>query len=334
MLGSRPQRIMARLRVFVSSTYYDLRHIRTSLQGFIRSLGFDPVLSEKGDVPYAFDRPLDESCYREIAGCDIYVLIVGGRYGSETSEGREARGDVTPTFFEHYESITRKECSIARDRGVPTYILIEKGVHAEYQTYRRNKELREIKYAHVDSVNVFRFIEELEKLRINNPIHTFETSLEIEEWLREQWVGLFAELIRRRHSDGQLLNVAQEMHRVSETAETIKKYLEEAMRSLDVKNAAEMVREETRRLGEIRGRIEFSNMDLVRHLRDTHGMGEECAFNEFVKSTSFANFRELLTAHLAENGGGGWCSRLKSEETAHEPFARLRVPLGLAPWAE
>ena len=35
---------MARPRVFVSSTYYDLKHIRASLENFIESLGFDAVL--------------------------------------------------------------------------------------------------------------------------------------------------------------------------------------------------------------------------------------------------------------------------------------------------
>ena len=39
---------MARPRVFVSSPYYDLKHIRSSLDSFIDRLGYEPVLSEKG----------------------------------------------------------------------------------------------------------------------------------------------------------------------------------------------------------------------------------------------------------------------------------------------
>jgi hypothetical protein len=76
---------MAKPRVFISSTYYDLKYVRSSLELFVESLGFDPVLSERGDVAYAHDRPLDESCYREVQNCGIYVLIIGGRYGSEAS---------------------------------------------------------------------------------------------------------------------------------------------------------------------------------------------------------------------------------------------------------
>ena len=70
---------MARPRVFISSTYYDLRHIRASLDVFVRSLGFDTVLSEKGDIAYTPDRPLDESCYQEVESSDIFVMIIGGR---------------------------------------------------------------------------------------------------------------------------------------------------------------------------------------------------------------------------------------------------------------
>lgn len=77
---------MARPQVFVSSTFYDLRHIRASLEAFIERLGYEPVLSEKGKIAYDPDVPLDESCYRDAATANIFVLIVGGRYGSAASE--------------------------------------------------------------------------------------------------------------------------------------------------------------------------------------------------------------------------------------------------------
>jgi hypothetical protein len=49
---------MAKPRVFVSSTYYDLKYVRSSLELFIESLGYDAVLSEKGGVAYIPDRAL------------------------------------------------------------------------------------------------------------------------------------------------------------------------------------------------------------------------------------------------------------------------------------
>jgi hypothetical protein len=61
------------------------------LETFSQSLGYEPVLSEKGDIAYTPDLPLDESCYREAAGADVLVLIIGGRYGTEKSDSRTSR---------------------------------------------------------------------------------------------------------------------------------------------------------------------------------------------------------------------------------------------------
>jgi hypothetical protein len=43
---------MAIPRVFVSSTFYDLRQIRADLELFIREMGYEPVLHERGGLPF------------------------------------------------------------------------------------------------------------------------------------------------------------------------------------------------------------------------------------------------------------------------------------------
>lgn len=62
---------MVKPRVFVSSTYYDLKHIRNRLEIFIDGLGYESVLYEQGDIPFHHDSPLDVSCYDEIKSCHI-----------------------------------------------------------------------------------------------------------------------------------------------------------------------------------------------------------------------------------------------------------------------
>jgi hypothetical protein len=49
---------MAKPRVFVSSTYYDLCHIRDRLELFVENFGYDAVLFESGDIPFRHDKPL------------------------------------------------------------------------------------------------------------------------------------------------------------------------------------------------------------------------------------------------------------------------------------
>ncbi|MDP1845332.1 MAG: DUF4062 domain-containing protein, partial [Candidatus Moranbacteria bacterium] len=49
-------------RVFVSSTCYDLKYIRENLRYFIERMGYEPVLSEEGDVFYDPAMHTHDSC--------------------------------------------------------------------------------------------------------------------------------------------------------------------------------------------------------------------------------------------------------------------------------
>jgi len=206
---------MAKPRVFVSSTYYDLKHIRASMELFIRSLGCEPILVGKGDIAFPPDKPLDESCYREAKNSEIYVLTVGGRYGSEASRTKKEESEAK-SFYEAYESVTRQEYKAAAAEKIPIFILVEKAVYSEYQTYLNNKNNDGIKYAHVDSINVFKFIEEILAQRANNPVQPFERHSEIESWFRDQWAALFREQLRNLVTQPQLASMSTQIGELSE----------------------------------------------------------------------------------------------------------------------
>lgn len=118
---------MARPRVFISSTHFDLKTVRGDLERYIVGRGFEPVLSERGNIPYGKDKHLEEYCYREIELSDIVVAIIGGRYGSESTD--------------RPYSISQKELRTALDLGKPVYIFVQRSVLLEYRTYERNKEV-------------------------------------------------------------------------------------------------------------------------------------------------------------------------------------------------
>jgi hypothetical protein len=98
---------MPKPRIFVSSTYYDLKYIRADLEMFISNYGFEPILFERGQIAYDHQKPLDLSCYKEVKSCQMLILIIGGRYGSPSSKPIP-KGQDDP-FFEWYNSITREE---------------------------------------------------------------------------------------------------------------------------------------------------------------------------------------------------------------------------------
>ena len=70
---------MAILRIFISSTYYDLKHVRNELGDFIKGLGYDAVMHDKGKVTYRQNETLENSCYNpdfdEHKGTEVLCTI-------------------------------------------------------------------------------------------------------------------------------------------------------------------------------------------------------------------------------------------------------------------
>jgi len=284
---------MAKPRVFISSTYYDLKHLRFSLENFIESLGFEPVLSEKGDIAYAPDMPLDESCYREAKTADIFVLIVGGRYGAETSREKKK---ATKEFFERYNSITKSEYHSAISRDVPTYILVESNVYSEYRTFLKNKGNKSTNYAHVDSVNIFHLIEEILSQPKNNPVHAFDKYTEVEGWLKEQWAGLFKDLLTRMSNQQQLSSLSSKVSELGEINVTLQRYMERIIKKVSPKESEEIIETESKRLQSVFILQQLKNNEFIFHFtsRDIFTVGE--IVDAVQKATSFKKLFEIMTS--------------------------------------
>lgn len=178
---------MAKPRIFISSTYYDLRNIRSDLERYIKERNYDPILNEKGHIAYSNVKRLEEYCYKEIENCDIVISVIGGRFGSAAHE--------TDGY-----SISQKELKTAFEKGKQVYIFIEKAVLHEYKTYEKNKEdkdlLKKIKFSAVDNIKIYEFLDEVFNLPVNNQYTGFETSNEIINYLQEQWSSLFQSLLQ------------------------------------------------------------------------------------------------------------------------------------------
>jgi len=289
---------MARPRIFISSTFYDLQHIRTSLEGFVERLGYEAVLSEKGRIAYDPDIPLDVSCYRESASCDVFVLIIGGRYGSAASdEDIQSR----PDFYERYQSITKKEYDSACSRDIPIYILVERPVFSDYETYKKNKGNESIKYAHVDSINIFHLLEDILGKSRNNPIYQFDRHTEIEEWLKEQWSGLFRELINRRSEQKQLSSLSDRISELSSINSSLQRYMETIVSSVSPDRAAQIISTEKERLDKEKTLREFMNSKIVDIAIRNSDIEQSIVEAIFRNASSFEDLRGriLAEAHIS-----------------------------------
>ena len=169
---------MAVPRVFVSSTYYDLRYVRADLDVLADQMGFEVVRFEDGSIPYHTAMTLPDACCKEIENCQILLLIIGGRYGSvvlveaEQDDGDE--GDSKRSI-----SISRLELEHAVRSVLLIFTFVDAAVLAEHRTYQsnlnRNVDVKDIAWAAVDDVAVFEFIDFIKNLPGRNPTFDFRT---------------------------------------------------------------------------------------------------------------------------------------------------------------
>lgn len=206
---------MARPRIFISSTYYDLKYIRNDLERFVKELGYDPILSERGHIPYGKDEALEQYCYREINNCDILVNIVGGNYGS-------------PSQQDPY-SVSQLELKTAYDLHKQIYIFVERTVHVEYKTYLKNEGNKSFVPQYVNDIKVYKFLKEIYDFPSNNTIVEFDSVNDIISYLKEQWAGLFQRFLQdeSRKLDYKISS------NLKATAETLSKVVEYTTRERD-----------------------------------------------------------------------------------------------------
>lgn len=155
--------------IFVSSTCYDLSQIRMDLKIFIEQMGFEPILSEFNSFPLDPNLGTVENCLRVVQErTDLLVLIIGGRYGYQTDNGK---------------SITNLEYLHARARGLPVYVFVAKSILSMIPLWKDNLDGNFSSV--VDSPKLFEFVETL-RSKDNVWIHGFEYAQDIIDTFRKQ----------------------------------------------------------------------------------------------------------------------------------------------------
>ena len=168
--------------VFVSSTCYDLAQVRQDLRLFFESLGMVPILSEFPSFPVDPNLDAIENCLVGVKEkADIFVLVVGGRYGSETNNGK---------------SVTNLEYLEAKAKGIPLYVFVQKHIQTAYSDWQKNRSGDFSKI--VDSSKLFEFVELLYDPMEKNWVFPFESAQDITKTLHVQLAYLFMDALTIR----------------------------------------------------------------------------------------------------------------------------------------
>jgi tetratricopeptide (TPR) repeat protein len=107
---------MAGARVYVSSTYGDLKEHREKVYRALRKLGHDAIAME--DYVAADERPLAK-CLEDVAACDLYVGIFAHRYGYVPDHDNPDRRSITELEYRHAQTLGIPRLVFLLDEAAP-----------------------------------------------------------------------------------------------------------------------------------------------------------------------------------------------------------------------
>ncbi len=166
--------------VFISSTCYDLSQVREDLKDFFEEdYGFEPMLSEFNSFPTEPCVGTFENCLSNVDNyADIFVLIVGTRYGYVTDAGK---------------SITNLEYLHAKAKGIPMFVFVSKQIYNNLPIWRKNKEgdFSSI----VDNSKIFEFVSEIYD-ESRQWIYTYDNVRDIKIAIKNQLCLIFSDGIK------------------------------------------------------------------------------------------------------------------------------------------
>jgi Domain of unknown function (DUF4062) len=93
------------VKIYISSTFRDLREHRAAVDRNLRSMGHDVIGMEQ----YVAEggRPL-QRCLADVEAADIYVLLLGWRYGYRPTECNPNHLSITELEYQHAKRLTTK----------------------------------------------------------------------------------------------------------------------------------------------------------------------------------------------------------------------------------
>jgi hypothetical protein len=174
---------MARPKIFLSSTCYDLSMVRSELMDFLGQRGFEVINSENDTFGVTPGRHSHTACLEEVDNASYLLLLIGKRRGG--------------TYIGSENSITNEEYSRAVSAGIPCIVCVLREVEDYRKTYKKNPRAD---HSHVvDDPRIFHFIDYIASAHSDNWIHTFENVNDLRRIITTQlahYLYLFSESLR------------------------------------------------------------------------------------------------------------------------------------------
>lgn len=292
-----------KLKIFVSSTCYDLGIIRSQLKSFIENMGYDAVLSEYNDIFYDPKDHTHESCVKEVTNADLVILIIGSRFGGKGIPNLQSLIDfktlstssMKPGIIDKQEnlSVTQYEIFKAIESDIPVYCFVDENVWHDHRVYEENKEngdvINNMKFPSIDKNEtapfIFEFINFMRARTHNNAIYPFAKLEDIEGCLLKQWSNLFQSLLSESKNKN---TTSKQMSQIADQLSDMKALiLSSADKTADSKEIAK---------GVIKYRLMVTYVDELLPSQDIIMKGQ--SWDDLMKACDIVDVRDFVDEHM------------------------------------
>jgi len=144
------------MRIFISSTCYDLIDLRAELEAFFREAGIEAILSDSlsSEFQTQHDSNSIETCLANVRNCDEFLIILSNRYGP--SLGTSGFDDFSATHLEYIEAVKHKK---------PVHMFVRDRLEADFNIWRNNKDNPELKLSWCKEQHDWRIFELMKEHR-------------------------------------------------------------------------------------------------------------------------------------------------------------------------
>lgn len=168
------------MKVFISSTVFDLIDVRAELENLIRDMGLSPVLSDSSTSDFVVNTDANsiETCLVNVRASDIMLVVLSNRYGPSLENA--GFPNLSATHLEYKE---------ARNIGIPIYVYVRDRLESDYHFWKKDKARKDFSWVKKETdYPLFDFIHEHQALsktqEKSNWYSTFSNSVELKKLVR------------------------------------------------------------------------------------------------------------------------------------------------------
>jgi hypothetical protein len=163
------------MKIFISSTVYDLLDIRSEVYEYLRNNKLNPILSDVNESDFRVLPTTNsiETCLENVRQSEHFILILSQRYGPKL--GKCGFEDYSATHLEYREAVKNK---------IPIMVYVRDRFFADYTLWKKNGNRNDLEFGWVrqNQSDLFEFFDEHCRLTSDskpNWYKSFSTSVDL-----------------------------------------------------------------------------------------------------------------------------------------------------------